>query len=174
LSKQLKYIAIVVFFVVLSATLRAQELGAWELGESAVRGIQGYSAALRATRPITSGSAADYAPVYSISCTRGDAIHWKHQLQLEEALSSRGLINVTQQIDNADETDDSWTVTGNKRSFTRFDETMVRKLKSAKHLSLTWNWGWSWLWLSDEAHFDLTGVRSVIYTLAKKCEIPEP
>lgn len=170
----LKYIAYFASIVVWLAPAAGEELGAWEFGESVVQGTPVHAAAIRAEQAISSGSSADYAPVYSLSCTEGDALHWKHQLQLEEALSSRGIISVGQTIDNGDEEDEAWTVTGNKRAFTRFDVPLIHQLKAARTLKLSWNWGWSWLWLSDEARFDLTGIRGVIYTLAKKCRIEEP
>jgi hypothetical protein len=153
---------------------QAEGLGGWEFGESVLQGTHVYSAALKAAQPIASGGSADYPPIYSISCTEGDPIHWKHQVQLEEPISNRGLISIGQIIDGGEEQDEDWTVTGNKRAFTRFDVPLARQLRSASTLNLSWNWGWSWLWLSDEARFDLTGIRGVIYTLAKKCQIEEP
>jgi hypothetical protein len=169
--KSLAYIAVGLHFI---APVQGNEIGGWEFGESVVQGARIHSAALLATQAIASGSSPDYPPVYSLSCTEGDPIHWKHQVQLQEALSSRGLISVSQSIDDGDEQDRGWTVTGNKRAFTRFDVPLAHDLAYARSLKLAWNWGWSWLWIGDEAHFDLTGIRSVTYTLAKKCGVPQP
>jgi hypothetical protein len=152
----------------------AQELGRWQFTDAVVDGQTVHVAAIRAANAVASGSAADYVPIYSLSCTVGDPVHWKHQLQLEEALSSRGLIAVSLKLDHGEARDLDWTVTGTKRQFTRFDVPLVSELKRARSLSLAWNWGWTWLWISDEATFDLSTVRSVIYTLAKACGVPEP
>jgi hypothetical protein len=152
----------------------AQSLGEWEITSSIVDGKKTHSASIHAMGLVASGSTADYTPVFSLSCTQDDSAHWKSQLQLEEALSSRGLISVSLSLDNGDARELEWTVTGNKRQFTRFDVPLVGELKRARSLSLAWNWGWTWLWIADEARFDLSGIQSVVYTLAKACGVPEP
>jgi hypothetical protein len=172
--KLLKSFVFIMGIMAISRLAAAQDVGNWQFSDSVIRGASTYSAAIPAQAEISSGRAQDYAPVFSLTCTKGDPLHWKLQVQLEEALSSRGLLYVTQQLDQRDSRDEAWTVTGNKRVFTRFDPPFLRALKTATTLSLAWNWGWTWLWLSDEAKFDLSGVRGVIYTLAKKCEIAEP
>jgi hypothetical protein len=155
-------------------TASAQGIGAWDFSEAVIQGAATHSAAIRATGVISSGSTADYAPVYSITCTAGDPLHWKQQLQLDEPITSRGLITLAVTVDRKDARDEQWTVTGNKRIVSRFDVPAIAEIKTAQSLKLEWNWGWSWLWLSDKAKFDLQGVRSVVYTLAKKCGIAEP
>jgi hypothetical protein len=168
----LKSLKIIIFAWLTTQVASAQEVAGWQFTETTLQGVIVHSAAITATRSRASGNE-EYPPVLSLSCTTGDPLHWKQQIQLEEPLTSRGLIYVDQQIDGR-ESEEAWTVTGNKRVFTRFDTLFARAIASARRLTLSWNWGWSWLWISDEAEFDLSGARAAIYTLAKKCGIPEP
>jgi hypothetical protein len=156
----------------LAAAAAAQEVEGWQFTETAIQGVIVHSASIAATRSRASGDE-DYPPVLSLSCTTGDALHWKQQVRFEEPLTSRGLIYVDQWLDGR-KSERAWTVTGAKRVFTRFDTQFAGAIKSARQLTLAWNWGWSWLWLPDEAEFNLAGAGAAIYTLAKKCGIPEP
>ena len=99
---------------------------------------------------------------------------WVQQLRLEDALSSRGQVELLATIDQKLPREEFWIVTGNKRTLTRENLPDIAELRTAKTLKLEWNWGWSWLWLSDEAHFELGGAGAVIFTLAKSCGIEEP
>ena len=95
-------------------------------------------------------------------------------MQLEDALSSRGQIELSATIDKKAPREEFWIVEGHRRILTRENTPDIAELKSAKTLKLSWNWGWTWLWLSDEARFELGDVEAVIFTLAKSCEISEP
>lgn len=99
---------------------------------------------------------------------------WTQQLKLEDALSSRGEIEIIATIDRKLPREELWTVSKNKRLLTRENLPDIAELRTAKTLKLEWNWGWSWLWLSDEAHFELGDTEAVIFTLAKSCGIEEP
>ena len=164
-------IALTLFFL---ASAEAQELGAWTLGQSkAENGAVIHSASLTSSTLITS-AAIDYAALYTISCQTGEPTKWTQQLRLEDALSSRGLIELIATIDKKLPREEFWIVTGNKRLLTRENLPDIAELRTAKTLKLEWNWGWSWLWLSDEAHFELGDAEAVIFTLAKSCGIEVP
>lgn len=152
----------------------AQELGAWSLGQSqAANGAVIHSASLTSSTLITS-AAMDYATLYTISCQTGEPTKWTQQLRLEDALSSRGQIELIATIDKKLPREEFWVVSDNKHLLTRENIPDIAELRTAKTLKLEWNWGWSWLWLSDEAHFELGDVEAVIFTLAKNCGIEEP
>jgi hypothetical protein len=156
------------------ASAEAQELGAWTLGQSkAANGVVIHSASLTSSTLITS-AAIDYAALYTISCQTGEPTKWTQQLRLEDALSSRGLIELIATIDKKLPREEFWIVSDNKRLLTRENLPDIAELRTAKTLKLEWNWGWSWLWLSDEAHFELGDAEAVIFTLAKSCGIEEP
>jgi hypothetical protein len=153
---------------------QAQELGAWSLGQSqAANGAVIHMASLTSSTLITS-AATDYAALYSISCQTGEPMKWTQQLRLEDALSSRGQIELIATVDEKLPREEFWIVTDNKRLVTRENLPDIAELRTAKSLKLEWNWGWSWLWLSDEAHFELGDAEAVIFTLAKSCGIEEP
>jgi len=157
-----------------AAPVEAQELGAWTFGQAkAANGAVIHMATLASSRLIAS-AAADYAALYTISCQTGEPMKWTQQLRLEDALSSRGQIELIATIDRKLPREEFWIVTGNKRLLTRENLPDIAELRTAKTLKLEWNWGWSWLWLSDEAHFELGDAGAVIFTLAKNCGIEEP
>ena len=157
-----------------AASAEAQELGAWTLGRSqAENGAVIHSASLTSSTLITS-AAIDYAALYAISCQTGGPAKWTQQLRLEDALSSRGEIELIATIDKKLPREEFWIVSANKRLLTRENLPDITELRTAKTLKLEWNWGWSWLWLSDEAHFDLGDAEAVIFTLAKSCGIEVP
>gem|GEM_PF-2839516 len=152
---------------------QAQELGAWTLGQSkAANGAIIHMATLASSTLIA--SATDYAALYSISCQTGEPMKWTQQLRLEDALSSRGQIELIATIDKKLPREELWIVAKNKRVLNRENLPDIAELRTAKTLKLEWNWGWSWLWLSDEAHFELGDAEAVIFTLAKSCGIEEP
>ena len=151
-----------------------QELGVWNLGQSqAENGAVIHLASLTSSTLIES-AATDYAALYTISCQTGEPAKWTQQLRLEDALSSRGEIELIATIDKKLPREEFWIVTDNKRLLTRENLSDIAELRAAKTLKLEWNWGWSWLWLSDEAHFELGDAEAVIFTLAKSCGIEEP
>ena len=157
-----------------AAPAQAQELGAWSLGQSqAADGAVIHMASLTSSTLIAS-AAIDYAAFYSISCQTGAPLKWTQQLRLEDALSSRGQIEIIATIDRKLPREELWIVSKNKRLLTRENLPDIAELRTAKTLKLEWNWGWSWLWLSDEAHFELGDAEAVIFTLAKRCGIEEP
>ena len=157
-----------------AANVRAQELGAWSLGQSqAENGAVIHSASLTSSTLIVS-AATDYAALYTISCQTGKPTNWTQQLRLEDSLSSRGEIELIATIDKKLPREEFWIVSKNKRLLTRENLPDIAELRTAKTLKLEWNWGWSWLWLSDEAHFELGDAAAVIFTLAKNCGIGEP
>ena len=157
-----------------AAPAQAQELGAWSLGQAlATNGAVIHLASLTSSTLIAS-AAADYAALYSISCQTGEPMKWTQQLKLEDALSSRGEIEIIATIDRKLPREELWTVSKNKRLLTRENLPDIAEIRTAKTLKLEWNWGWSWLWLSDEAHFALGDAGAVIFTLAKSCGIEEP
>jgi hypothetical protein len=152
----------------------AQELGAWTLGQSqAANGAVIHSASLTSSTLITS-AAIDYPAIYTISCQTGEPTKWMQQLRLDDALSSRGEIELIATVDKKLPREEFWIVTDNKRLLTRENLPDITELRTAKTLKLEWNWGWSWLWLSDEAHFELGDAEAVIFTLAKNCGIEVP
>jgi hypothetical protein len=156
-----------------AAATQAQELGAWTLGQSrAANGAIIHMATVASSTLIA--SATDYAALYSISCQIGEPTKWTQQLRLEDALSSRGQIELIATIDKKLPREEFWVVAKNKRVLTRENLPDIAELRTAKSLKLEWNWGWSWLWLSDEAHFELGDAEAVIFTLAKNCGIEEP
>lgn len=155
------------------APAQAQELGAWTLGQSkAVNGAIIHMATLASSTLIA--SVTDYAALYSISCQTGEPMKWTQQLRLEDALSSRGQIELIATIDKKLPREEFWIVAKSKRVLTRENLPDIAELRTAKTLRLEWNWGWSWMWLSDEAHFELGDAEAVIFTLAKNCGIEEP
>jgi hypothetical protein len=169
---KLSVLSALTLFVVGNA--KAQELGAWSLGQSqATNGAVIHSASLTSSTLITS-AAVDYAALYTISCQTGEPTKWRQQLKLEDALSSRGQIELIATIDNKLPREEFWMVSDDKRLLTRENLPDIAELRAAKTLKLEWNWGWSWLWLSDEAHFELGDAQAVIFTLAKSCGIEEP
>ena len=152
----------------------AQEMGAWTFGQSkAANGAVIHLATLASSTLIVS-AAMDYAALYSISCQTGEPTKWTQQLRLEDALSSRGEIELIATIDKKLPREEFWIVSDDKRLLTRENLPDIAELRTAKTLKLEWNWGWSWLWLSDEAHFELGDAGAVIFTLAKSCGIEEP
>lgn len=156
-----------------AAPAQAQELGAWSLGQAlATNGAVIHLASLTSSTLIAS-AAADYAALYSISCQTGEPMKWTQQLKLEDALSSRGQIEIIATIDRKLPREELWIVSKNKRLLTRENLPDIAELRTARTLKLEWNWGWSWLWLYDEAHFELGDTEAVIFTLAKSCGIEE-
>lgn len=156
-----------------AAAAQAQELGAWSLGQSkAANGAIIHLATVASSTLIVSTT--DYAALYSITCQSGEPLKWTQQLRLEDALSSRGEIELIATIDKKLPREEFWIVTKNKRLLTRENLPDIAELRTAKSLKLEWNWGWSWMWLSDEAHFKLGDAEAVIFTLAKRCGIEEP
>ncbi len=156
-----------------AASAQAQEIGAWTLGQSkAANGAVIHQATLASSTLIA--SATDYAALYSISCQTGEPMKWTQQLRLEDALSSRGEIELIATIDKKLPREEFWIVAKNKRLLTRENLPDIAELRTAKSLKLEWNWGWSWIWLSDEAHFELGDANAVIFTLAKSCGIEVP
>jgi hypothetical protein len=157
-----------------AASAQAQELGAWTLGQSkAENGAIIHMATLTSSTLIAS-AATDYAALYSVSCQTGEPLKWTQQLRLEDALSSRGQIELIATIDKKLPREEFWIVAKKKRLLTRENLPDIAELRTAKTLKLEWNWGWSWMWLSDEAHFELGDAEAVIFTLAKSCGIEEP
>jgi len=157
-----------------AAPAQAQELGEWSLGQAlATNGAVIHLASLTSSTLIAS-AAADYAALYSISCQTGEPMKWTQQLKLEDALSSRGQIEIIATIDRKLPREELWIVSKNKRLLTRENLPDIAELRTARTLKLEWNWGWSWLWLYDEAHFELGDTEAVIFTLAKSCGIEEP
>jgi hypothetical protein len=157
-----------------AGSAKAQELGAWTLGQAkAANGAVVHLASLTSSTLITS-AATDYAALYSISCQTGEPMKWTQQLRLEDSLSSRGQIELIATVDRKLPREEFWIVAGNKRLLTRENLPDIAELRTAKTLKLEWNWGWSWMWLSDEAHFELGDAEAVIFTLAKSCGIEEP
>jgi len=174
LDLKLTGMALLTLFSAVSAG--AQEIGAWGFGKSdAANGAVNFSASLHSSNLIASGDeSADYAVLYSIACQSGDPTKWNQWLQLEDALSSRGQMELSATIDKKSPREEFWIVGDNKHLLTRENTPDIAELRSAKTLKLSWNWGWSWLWLSDEALFELGDVEAVIFTLAKSCGIAEP
>ena len=172
----LKLTGMVLLTLFLADSAASQEVGAWTFGRTKARnGADVFTASLSSSNLIASGSqSADYTALYSIACQSGDSAKWSQWLQLEDALSSRGQIELSATIDKKAPREEFWIVEGHRRILTRENTPDIAELKSAKTLKLSWNWGWTWLWLSDEARFDLGEVEAAIFTLAKNCEIAEP
>ena len=157
-----------------AASAQAQELGVWTLGQSqAENGAIIHMATLASSTLIVS-AATDYAALYSISCQTGEPLKWTQRLQLEDALTSRGEIELIATIDEKLPREEFWIVSKNKHLLTRENLPDIAELRTAKNLKLEWNWGWSWFWISDEAHFELGDAEAVIFTLAKNCGIEVP
>ncbi len=152
----------------------AQELGVWTLGQAKAENGAVIHLATVASSTLIVSAATDYAALYSISCQTGEPMKWMQQLRLEDALSSRGQIELIATVDKKPPREEFWIVSSNKRLLTRENLPDIAELRTAKTLKLEWNWGWSWLWLSDEAHFELGNAEAVIFTLAKSCGIEEP
>lgn len=156
-----------------TAPVGAQDLGQWSFGQTkAANGVIIHMATLASSTLIA--SATDYAALYTISCQTGEPMKWTQQLRLEDPVSSRGQIELVATIDRKLPREEFWIVAGNKRLLTRENLLDIAELRTANTLKLEWNWGWSWLWLSEEAHFELGDVGTVIFTLAKNCGIEEP
>ena len=166
--------ALLTVFSAVSAA--AEEVGAWTFGESkAADGAVIHMASLSSSNLIASGyESTDYAAIYTIACQSGDPAKWNQWLQLEDALSSRGEIELIATIDKKIPREENWIVADGKRLLTRENTPDIAELRTAKTLKLSWNWGWSWLWLSDNARFELGDIEAVIFTLAKSCGIEEP
>jgi hypothetical protein len=154
----------------------SQEVGAWSFGESkAENGAVIHTASMFSSTMITSGGEEfDYAALYTIACQTGDPAKWSQWLKLEDALSSRGQIELLATVDKKIPREEFWIVADSKRLLIRENTPDIAELRTAKTLKLSWNWGWSWLWLSDEADFELGSVEAVIFTLAKNCTIADP
>ena len=152
----------------------AQELGAWQFGSSSLRDTRQQFAALTATTLLSGGDKGDYAPVLTISCNEGDGQHWQQQLQLEEPLTSRGIITLWVSYDGSEPAAQQWVVTGNRRTATLVSSAAVARLARSRNLKLQWNWGWSWLWLTDSVEFQLGDPHTVVFALSKSCSLPEP
>lgn len=171
---KLKWLVIALSTLCSAGSVRAQELGAWTLGQSkAENGVVIHMATLASSTLIASGPT-DYAALYSITCQTGEPLKWTQQLRLEDSLSSRGRIELIATIDKKLPREEFWIVSKNKRLLVRENLPDIAELRTAKTLKLEWNWGWSWLWLSDEAHFELGDPEAVIFTLAKNCGVEEP
>jgi hypothetical protein len=157
-----------------AASAHAQELGPWTHGQSQAENGAIIHMATVASSTLIASAASDYAALYSISCQTGEPLKWTQQLRLEDALTSRGEIELIATIDRKLPREEFWIVSKNKRLLTRENLADIAELRTAKTLKLEWNWGWSWLWLSDEAHFELGDAEAVIFTLAKSCGIEMP
>lgn len=96
------------------------------------------------------------------------------RLELEEPLTSRGMLTMSIKLDNASTFSSQWVVTGDRRTATKVGADDVAKLSGAHKMKMLWNWGWSWLWLSDEAEFNLADMRTVLFVLSKSCSVPLP
>jgi hypothetical protein len=165
---------LIVLTVFTGASAEAQEMGAWTFGQSkAANGVVIHMATLASSTLIVS-AAVDYAALYSVSCQTGEPTKWTQQLRLEDALTSRGEIELIATIDKKLPREEFWIVADDKRLLTRENLLDIAELRTAKTLKLEWNWGWSWLWLSDEALFELADAGAVIFTLAKSCGIEVP
>ena len=174
LSLKLAGMVLLTLFSAVSAA--AEEIGAWSFGESkAANGAVIHTASLNSTNLIASSyQSTDYAAVYTIACQAGDPTKWNQWLQLEDALSSRGQIELVATVDKKIPREEFWIVGDDKHILTRENTLDIAELRAAKSLKLAWNWGWSWLWLSDKARLDLGDVEAAIFTLAKSCGIEEP
>ena len=172
----LKLLVMVLFTLFSAAYAASQELGAWSFGKStAANGAVFHTASLYSSTLIASGDeTAGYAALYTIACQTGDPAKWSQWLKLEDALSSRGQIELLATVDKKIPREEFWIVADSKRLLTRENSLDIAELRKAKILKLSWNWGWSWLWLSDEAHFELGDVEAVIFILAKSCGVAEP
>lgn len=176
MKSEFKLIGMVLLTLFSADSAVSQELGAWSFGESkAENGAVIHTASQYSSTLITSGGEeADYAALYTIACQTDDPAKWSQWLKLEDALSSRGQIELLATVDKKIPREEFWIVADSKRLLTRENTPDIAELRKAKTLKLSWNWGWSWLWLSDEASFELGSVEAVIFTLAKNCGIVEP
>jgi hypothetical protein len=158
------------------AYAEAEEIGAWSFAQSSTpEGAIVHSASLYSSTLIVSGDdSLGYPAIYSIACQAGDSAKWTQWLKLEDALSSRGEIELLAKVDKKIPREENWIVADSKHLLTRENTPDITELRTASTLKLSWNWGWSWLWLADAARFDLGDVEAVIFTLAKSCGIPEP
>ena len=95
----------------------AQTIGNWQFGTQQFRDSRQQMASLPASTML-GGSTGDYAPVLTLSCVEGDNEHWQQQLELQEPLSSRGIITLWASFDGADPVAQPWVVTGSKRTVT--------------------------------------------------------
>ena len=174
MKRKPKFPVMVLLTLYSAASAQAQDLGDWTLGQSAAENGAIIHMATLASSTLITSAATDYAALYSISCQSGEPLKWTQQLQLEDALSSRGQIELIATIDKKLPREEFWIVAKNKRLLTRENLPDIAELRTAKTLKLEWNWGWSWMWLSDEAHFELGDAEAVIFTLAKSCGIEVP
>lgn len=174
MKRKLKLPVVVLLTLCSAASAHAQELGPWTLGQSKAENGAVIHMATLASSTLIASAATDYAPLYSISCQTGEPLKWTQQLQLEDALTSRGQIELIATIDKKLPREEFWVVAKKKRLLTRENLPDIAELRTAKTLKLEWNWGWSWMWLSDEAHFELGDAEAVIFTLAKSCGIEVP
>ena len=172
----LKLTGIVLFTLFSADSAAAQEVGAWGFeNATAADGAVIFSASLLSSNLIASGDESyDYPAHYTIACQSGDPTKWSQWLQLDDALSSRGQIELSATVDKKAPREEFWIVGDNRHILTRENTPDIAELRTAKTLKLSWNWGWSWLWLSDKARFELGDVEAVIFTLAKSCGIAEP
>ena len=154
----------------------AQELGNWSLSESkSTDGSSLFSASIHATNLITSGGPEpDYAPLYSIACRAGDADQWIQTLELEDAISGSGKIELSARVDDKMPREEIWVIGDKNHILIRENSPDIAELRTAHKLTLKWNWGWSWLWLNDKARIELGDIEAVIFTLSKNCGIAEP
>lgn len=174
MKPKLKLPVMVLLTLCSAGSAEAQEVGAWTLGQAKAENGAVIHLATLASSTLIVSAATDYAVLYSISCQTGEPMKWTQQLRLEDALSSRGQIELIATVDKKPAREEFWIVSKNKRLLTRENLPDIAELRTARTLKLEWNWGWSWLWLSDEAHFELGDAEAVIFTLAKSCGIEEP
>lgn len=168
------FLPVAIAMLCLCTSAGAQSLGNWQFGTANLRDGTQQMASLTASTMLSGGTAGDYAPVLTLTCSEGDSEHWQLQFQLEEPLTSRGIITLWASYDGSDPVAQQWVVTGNKRTATLVNAQAVARLSRARSFKLQWNWGWSWLWLSDSAEFKLGDPHTVVFTLAKSCSIPLP
>jgi hypothetical protein len=173
LPYKLGFVVFIGFFTSIPAF--SQELGNWGMDQTTgTDGKTVYSASIHATNMISSGGQPDYAPLYSIACKTGDAMHWRQELQLEDGVAGSGSIEMSAVVDDKAPREEDWQIGPKGRILTRENTPDIAELRQAKRLVLEWSWGWSWLWISDKAKIDLGEIEPVIFTLAKSCGIPEP
>ena len=94
---------------------KPQELGAWTFGQSKAENGAIIHMATLASSTLIASAATDYAALYSISCQTGEPMKWTQQLRLEDALSSRGQIELIATIDKKLPREEFWIVAKNKR-----------------------------------------------------------
>src|SRR5215212_8699100 len=88
----------------------SQELGAWTLGQATAANGAVIHLATVASSTLIIYAATDYAALYSISCQTGEPMKWTQQLLLEDALSSRGQIELIATIDKKLPREEIWIV----------------------------------------------------------------